>query len=305
GVPQRRQFPQVLTDVEEVADDRFDAGEVLPEELLQPAAAVAQRDPTLGAVHAHLGPLPPQRLAQPRQRLYPGQVAGLPRRPRALGPGPVTPVLGHGVVDHGHRGHAALGGAAVRALLAGPGQVGGDVGHGLALGVLVPGPVAGFAKGLTGCRSRADPLSRRLGGPLDGRFRDVQRRQPRQHLLGRLGETGLHAGQADDLVGGGRQVMAEQPQALVLGAVAVPAARAVVVVAQQPHRPQQADEAARAEALAAGRFVAAGATHAGALVPPFFRPSRAACSVLAAREWARSRSWNSVRPSSWASGLLA
>ena len=66
-----------------------------------------------------------------------------------------------------------------------------------------------------------------------------------QNLLGvlrlalvRVGETRLHPGQADDLVGRRRQVVGPQAQPLILGTGSPLAVAAVVIVPGQPHRPQ-------------------------------------------------------------------
>src|SRR5262249_37412656 len=149
------------------------------------------------------------------------------------------------------------------------------------------------------------PRPGRLGRPLGGRFADAQPGEPRQGPLGGLGEAGLHAGQADGLVGGRGQVVAAQAQQFVTRAGAVVAGGAEVVVAAQAERAEQAQGRAPAEALAAGVALAAGAGHAGALVPPFFRSSRAAWRAWAPRRWTASRTANSVLPRSWPSGLVA
>src|SRR5262249_19196741 len=129
--------------------------------------------------------------------------------------------------------------------------------------------------------------------------------QPRQRPLGGLGEAGLHPGQADRLVRGRGEVVGAQAEQVVARAGAPVAGAAEVVVAAPAGRAGPAQCGAPAEALAAGVAPAARAGHAGALVPPFFRSSRAACRVLAPRRWTESRTSNSVWPRSCRSGLAA
>src|SRR5206468_3275066 len=112
-------------------------------------------------------------------------------------------------------------------------------------------------------------------------------------------------GQADDLVGGGRQVGGGQAQRLVQRAGAAAAGAAVVVVPREADGPQQGEGGAAAEAVAARVRRAVGAGHARPAVPPFFRPSRAVCRAAAPRRWTASRTSNSALPKSWASGLAA
>src|SRR5689334_14138849 len=129
--------------------------------------------------------------------------------------------------------------------------------------------------------------------------------QARQGLLGRLGEAGQQAAEADGLVGGRGQVVRAQPQQGVARAGAAMAVRAEVIMPPQPQRPEEADDGTGAEALATGVVLAVRAGHAGALVPLFFRSFRAVCRAWAPRRWTRSRTWNSVGPRRWASGWEA
>ena len=77
----------------------------------------------------------------------------------------------------------------------------------------------------------------RLGGPLHGRLRQRQARQPGQDLLGGLGEAADDAGQADRLRRAGGQVAGGQPEVVVAGAVALMAVLAVVVGAARGGSP--------------------------------------------------------------------
>ena len=57
------------------------------------------------------------------------------------------------------------------------------------------------------------------------------------------------------------------------------ASAARVVVAAEADQAQKAEEATRAVAVAAGVLAAMRADYAGALVAPFFRSSKAVCSI--------------------------
>ena len=92
----------------------------------------------------------------------------------------------------------------------------------------------------------------RLGGPLHGGLRQRQAGQPRQDVLGGLGEAADDAGQADGLGRAGGQVAGGQPEVVVAGAVAPMARLAVVVGPLGADRPQQADDALGAVADEAG-----------------------------------------------------
>src|SRR5262249_29084997 len=180
-----------------------------------------------------------------------------------------------------------------------------DVGHRLALGVLVPGPRLLGAERTAGLLRLGDAPAGRLGGPLGGRLADAQVGQLGQDLLGGLSEAGLHAGQADDLIGGRGQVVLTQAQDGVQRAGALVASGTIVIVTTQAEGPQQGQRGTAAEALAAGVGSAMRAGHAGAPIPLFLRPSRAAWRALAPRRWTASRTSNSVLPRSLSSGLAA
>jgi hypothetical protein len=85
-----------------------DTREVDPQEVVDPAAAVAQGDPVLGPVHPHLGVLAAERLAQLVQARPPGQVAGVPPG-GGLSSRIVPPGLGPGREDLADPGHPPLG----------------------------------------------------------------------------------------------------------------------------------------------------------------------------------------------------
>jgi len=114
-----------------------------------------------------------------------------------------------------------------------PRRVGADVGHRLALGILVPGPVLHRPEGLPRRTGGSDPRPGGRGGPLDGGLADGYAGQAGQGLLGGQGVTGLHARQTDGLVGGGVQVVFAQAQLSVEGGTAARAVVAVVVVSGQ------------------------------------------------------------------------
>src|SRR5262249_36726323 len=124
-------------------------------------------------------------------------------------------------------------------------------------------------------------------------------------LAGRFGEAGLDPRPANHLVGSRRQIPGRQTQGLVQGTVPPAAVPAVIVVALEAERPEQAERRPAAQALAARVPPAVRAAQAGALVPPFFRSGRAACKVAAPRRCRDSRRSNSVLPSRWALSLLA
>ena len=112
--------------------------------------------------------------------------------------------LGHGVVDHRHRHHPPLGPGPVGPLQADAGGVERDVGAGLPLGVLVPGPVPRRRR-----RSRPRPAGRRCRAPAASVARstvDSETRRPASFgrtTVGGLGEAVERPGQADGLAGPG------------------------------------------------------------------------------------------------------
>src|SRR5262249_44828384 len=148
-------------------------------------------------------------------------------------------------------------------------------------------------------------LSAPLRGPLGRRFGQTYPRHAWQHLLGRLREAGQRTGQANQLLSRWGKVASGQPQRLVPGAVATIAVRTVVVGPAQADLSQGTHDLVDLPPVELGRLVAMGTEAAGAVVPPFFRSWRAVSSALAPRRCTVSRSWNSVAPKSWSSGLAA
>ena len=188
-VPGPADRPEVLRRVVEVEDDHLDAGEVAPQELLQPAPAVADRDPPLGRVHPDLPPLPAERLAQPRPPRQGGDVPGLPGRAGPVRVSPPGLVLGDRVVDHPDVDHPPVRLGPARPLDAYPGRVGRDVRDRLAVGVLVPVPRGRPAEHLAAGLGLPDPGPDGLGDPLDRGFGHPQPGQLVEQFVGRLGEA--------------------------------------------------------------------------------------------------------------------
>jgi hypothetical protein len=126
------------------------------------------------------------------------------------------------------------------------------------------------AEGLAGGQGLGQAPAGGLGDPLGGGLADAQAGQARQGVLGGLGEAGQQAGQADDLGGRRGQVVLAQAQQGVARAGAPVALLAEVVMPPQAQRAEQADNAAGAQALAAGVLVVGGGRSCWSPGTPFF-----------------------------------
>src|SRR5262249_2592423 len=239
-------------------------------------------------------PLLPHLRPQFGQLIEPGQGPLVGRRP-----------LRARAIDQPDVSHAALDRRPVGPLHAHAGGVHRHVATPPPLGILRPRPLPRPAERLPGGAPPAQALPGRLGGPLGRGFGQAQGGHPRQHLRGGLGEARQRPGEADQLLGGWRQVAGRQAQDFVPGAVAPAAVPAVVIGSAQADGADGALDRFGLPPLEACRLAAVGAGAAGALVPPFFRPWRAASRALAPILWTASRTWNSVAPRRSPSALVA
>src|SRR3972149_4181108 len=143
------------------------------------------------------------------------------------------------IVDHADVGHAALGFGALVTLLTHARGIQADVSARLTARVALPRPRLLLAKRLSLAQQFGHALSGCFGDALDRRFAQPQSTQLLERDLGRLRETGLHAGDAGHLAGGRRQSGHSQPQRLIPRNVALPAMATVVVTTRQANRAQQ------------------------------------------------------------------
>src|SRR6266571_4852107 len=175
------------------------------------------------------------------------------------------------VGDHADIRHATLGCRAILALLTNPGGIQTNTRAGATLRVALPLP--GFLRAELDSLLLLleEPLAGRFRRPLDGRFTHPQAASLAQRSFTHLGETVLHAQQADHLFRRRREPLMSQPQHPLPGELALTALATVIItshqfeLAKQTHKPLAAmsDELGIAAAVRAH----AASTH----VPtPFF-----------------------------------
>jgi hypothetical protein len=187
------------------------------------------------AIHAHLPRLPAQHVAQSVQGIKASHVTRLHLRSRRWLVGGMPRPFRHGVVDHAHVRHAALGWTAAAGLLTYPRRIHAHTRTRLAVGVPVPSPRRRTAQHLPLLQMGSQLLPGRLGRALDRRFRQAHPREFRQNLLGRFRETvGQQARQTHRAFGSRRQALRSQAHDLVPREQTMSAAMAEVI--GPPHR---------------------------------------------------------------------
>jgi hypothetical protein len=120
------------------------------------------------------------------------------------------------------------------------GQVGAEVGAGLALSMLVPRKMLAIPLGVPLLVQCPQALVRVLGNRPHSRFRLTQTVGLRQDLLGSFLEAiAGQSHQTDDAFGAGGEAVVPEAGFVIEGEQAVPAATAVVVAAPKADRPQK------------------------------------------------------------------